>query len=115
MIQARVSTYSQAISFHIKSKNHAIVLEVRLLQAADRFKDQTFFLSQISSQALSKVMFPVGELLKTEVKEMADSLGWSRILNKRESVGVCFVGRRNFQEFISEVSRRLNFYLLYFN
>lgn len=75
---------------------------VRLLQAANTFKDQTFFLSQISQEALRRTMFPIGDLLKSDVKALASQLGWKRILEKRESVGVCFVGRRNFQEFISE-------------
>uniref|UniRef100_A0A336KEP6 tRNA-5-taurinomethyluridine 2-sulfurtransferase n=1 Tax=Culicoides sonorensis TaxID=179676 RepID=A0A336KEP6_CULSO len=75
---------------------------VKLLQAVDKFKDQTFFLSQIKQEALRYTMFPVGELNKIEVKEIAARLGWDRILEKRESVGVCFIGRRNFQEFISD-------------
>lgn len=76
--------------------------DVRLLQAADKFKDQTFFLSQVSQEALRRTMFPIGDLLKSNVKELAWQLGWKRILEKRESVGVCFVGRRNFQDFIAE-------------
>ncbi|XP_063700876.1 mitochondrial tRNA-specific 2-thiouridylase 1 [Culicoides brevitarsis] len=76
--------------------------KVKLLQAVDSFKDQTFFLSQISQEALRRTMFPVGNLQKSQVKEIASQLGWKRILEKRESVGVCFVGRRNFQDFIAE-------------
>lgn len=79
-----------------------------LLQAVDRTKDQSFFLSQIPQQALQKSMFPVGELTKKVVKEIARHAGFEDIADKKESMGICFVGKKNapgrrgFQEFIAE-------------
>ncbi len=51
-------------------------------------------------------MFPLGDLWKTEVKKIAREAGMDRISRKRESTGICFVGKRNFDEFIREVSAR---------
>lgn len=48
-------------------------------------------------------MFPLGELLKKDVKNIAKDAGMDRISRKRESTGICFVGKRNFNEFIKEV------------
>lgn len=77
--------------------------DVKLLNAKDTFKDQTFFLSQIPQSALRRTMFPLGELLKEEVKQIAREAGMDRISRKKESTGICFVGKRNFNEFIREV------------
>lgn len=52
---------------------------------------------------LKKTMFPLGDLKKTQVKEIARIAGLDFVANKRESTGICFVGRRNFQDFIAEV------------
>jgi len=79
-----------------------------LLQAVDRTKDQSFFLSQINQEALQNTMFPIGEITKKVVKEMARQAGFPEIANKKESMGICFVGKKNspngrgFQDFISE-------------
>ena len=79
-----------------------------LLKAVDRTKDQTFFLSQMPQKALRKTLFPVGELTKPVVKEIARQAGFGEIADKKESMGICFVGKkvapggRGFQEFISQ-------------
>lgn len=88
---------------------------MKLLQAADTFKDQTFFLSQVSQLSLRKTMFPLGDMQKNQVKEMALIEGLDRIAKKRESTGICFVGKRNFTEFIAEVSaaKLLNFLIIF--
>ncbi|XP_060823928.1 mitochondrial tRNA-specific 2-thiouridylase 1 isoform X1 [Bombus pascuorum] len=75
---------------------------VSLLQARDARKDQTFFLSQVPQQALRYSMFPLGEYLKKDVKQIAQKAGLDKIALKKESTGICFVGKRNFQNFISE-------------
>lgn len=77
---------------------------MKLLRAIDTFKDQTFFLSQIPQLALRQTMFPLGDLLKNDVRQIAKAEGLDRIARKRESTGICFVGKRNFTEFISDVS-----------
>ncbi|CAK9827397.1 Mitochondrial tRNA-specific 2-thiouridylase 1 [Anthophora retusa] len=75
---------------------------VRLLQGDDKVKEQTFFLSQISQEVLRYSMFPVGEYLKTNVKQIAHQAELDVIVHKKESMGICFVGKRNFQDFISQ-------------
>ncbi|XP_075711177.1 mitochondrial tRNA-specific 2-thiouridylase 1 isoform X1 [Rhinoderma darwinii] len=76
--------------------------DVKLLQAADHFKDQTFFLSQVSQYALRKTLFPLGGLTKDFVKKMAAEAGFHHVLKRKESMGICFIGERNFEKFIME-------------
>ena len=77
---------------------------VQLLMALDRVKDQTFFLSQVPQNALRSTMFPLGHLTKDVVKKIAKTIGFERIANKKESMGICFVGKRRsgFQEFLKD-------------
>ncbi|CAG0913938.1 unnamed protein product [Notodromas monacha] len=75
---------------------------VKLMKARDLKKDQTFFLSQVQQSALQRTFFPVGGMLKSEVKQLAIDIGLSRLAQKAESMGICFIGPRNFQSFISE-------------
>ncbi|MCL2085941.1 tRNA 2-thiouridine(34) synthase MnmA [Candidatus Saccharibacteria bacterium] len=72
-----------------------------LLMAKDENKDQTYFLYRVSSEALKKTIFPLGEMMKTEVKEIAASERLD-VINKKESMGVCFVGEANIKEFLQE-------------
>lgn len=48
-------------------------------------------------------MFPLGKYLKSDVKKIALEIGLDKIVQKKESTGICFIGKRNFQNFISEV------------
>ncbi|KAM9823717.1 mitochondrial tRNA-specific 2-thiouridylase 1 [Neosynchiropus ocellatus] len=75
---------------------------VRLCQGADRVKDQTFFLSQVSQHALRQTLFPLAGLTKDFVKKIAAEAGFHHVLKKRESMGICFIGERNFESFILE-------------
>ncbi|KAM7378060.1 hypothetical protein PAMA_013116 [Pampus argenteus] len=75
---------------------------VRLYKGADLFKDQTFFLSQISQDALRKTLFPLAGLTKDFVKKIAAEAGFHHVLRKKESMGICFIGERNFENFILE-------------
>lgn len=81
-----------------------MVSGVRLLQPTDKHKDQTFFLSQIKQFALRKCMFPIAGLLKKEVREIAKAEGLLTVANKKDSTGICFIGKNKFQDFIEEVS-----------
>lgn len=73
----------------------------RLLRAKDESKDQTYFLYRVTSDALSKTLFPLGNYLKSEVRQMAkDRNLWTA--TKRESMGVCFVGNVGMREFLSQ-------------
>nr|XP_020457153.1 mitochondrial tRNA-specific 2-thiouridylase 1 isoform X1 [Monopterus albus] len=75
---------------------------VRLYQGADLLKDQTFFLSQISQDALRQTMFPLAGLTKEFVKKIAAEAGFYHVLKKKESMGICFIGERDFENFILE-------------
>jgi len=87
---------------------HDSNLPARLLKSVDRTKDQTFFLSQMPQKALRRTIFPVGDLPKKVVKEIAKSAGMTCVAERKESMGICFVGKKNapggrgFQEFIAE-------------
>ena len=72
-----------------------------LLKAADENKDQTYFLYRITEEAIAKTIFPVGGMLKTEVKALAEKIGLS-VAHKAESMGVCFVGEANMKDFLAE-------------
>lgn len=66
----------------------------------DRNKDQSYFLCQLNQHQLSKTLFPLGELSKPEVREIAKKYNLNTA-NKKDSTGICFIGERNFNEFIS--------------
>ena len=73
---------------------------VRLLRGVDNNKVQTYFLSQLNQQQLSKAMFPIGHLEKKEVRKIAEEFDLVTA-KKKDSTGVCFIGERNFNEFLS--------------
>ena len=70
-----------------------------LLRGVDSNKDQTYFLSQLTSAQLSKALFPVGELTKPEVRKIATEHNLV-VATKKDSTGICFIGERNFKEFL---------------
>lgn len=74
--------------------------EYRLLRGVDQNKDQTYFLNQLSQYQLSKAMFPIGDLPKPEVRKIAEEAGLATA-KKKDSTGICFIGERNFKEFLS--------------
>lgn len=71
-----------------------------LLKGSDPDKDQSYFLHAVSSSALNKTLFPVGHLKKPEVRRIAKEAGLS-VHDKKDSTGICFIGKRNFKEFVS--------------
>ncbi len=70
-----------------------------LLRAVDENKDQTYFLNQLSQTQLQDVLFPIGHLKKTQVREIANEYGLVNA-NKKDSTGICFIGERKFREFL---------------
>lgn len=70
-----------------------------LLRGVDRNKDQTYFLCQLTSKQISKALFPIGDLEKKEVRRIANEFNLA-VANKKDSTGVCFIGERNFKEFL---------------
>ncbi len=73
----------------------------QLLTAADAAKDQTYFLWQIKREQLPKILFPIGEYQKSEVRELARKFNLSTA-EKKDSQGLCFVGKVDFLEFLKE-------------
>jgi tRNA-specific 2-thiouridylase len=73
---------------------------LQLLKAADAAKDQSYFLHGVAASALSKTLFPLGSLRKTEVRRIAHGAGLP-VFDKPDSTGICFIGERPFQEFLS--------------
>lgn len=70
-----------------------------LKAAKDKTKDQSYFLARISQEALSKSIFPLGDLLKTEVRKLAEDLNLP-VATKKDSVGICFVGEVGITDFL---------------
>lgn len=73
----------------------------RLLRGEDENKDQTYFLCALNQYQLSKSIFPIGHLKKSEVREIAKKAGL-KTADKKDSTGICFIGERNFNEFIDK-------------
>ncbi|GKQ42834.1 tRNA-specific 2-thiouridylase MnmA [Companilactobacillus sp. RD055328] len=74
---------------------------VHMLRGADDNKDQTYFLSTVGQDQLQKVLFPIGHLQKSEVRRIAEEAGLATA-KKKDSTGVCFIGERNFKQFLGE-------------
>ncbi|WP_311516602.1 tRNA 2-thiouridine(34) synthase MnmA [uncultured Anaerococcus sp.] len=74
--------------------------ETIMLRGVDSNKDQTYFLSQLSQEQIKDVLFPVGELEKKEVRELAHKYKLATA-DKKDSTGICFIGERDFNEFLS--------------
>ena len=70
-----------------------------LLRGLDSNKDQTYFLCQLTQQQVSKALFPIGHLEKSEVRKIAIENNLN-VAKKKDSTGVCFIGERNFKEFL---------------
>ena len=71
-----------------------------LLKGLDPLKDQSYFLHRLNQAQLSKTMFPIGELPKTEVRRLAAEIGLPNA-KKKDSTGICFIGERPFREFLN--------------
>ncbi len=72
-----------------------------LAKAKDLTKDQSYFLNQLSQEQLSSVIFPLADIEKTKVREIAKELDLSNA-EKKDSTGICFIGERNFRKFLKE-------------
>ena len=73
----------------------------QLLRGLDGNKDQSYFLYMLGQKALEKAMFPVGNLTKAQVREIAKEAGFDNSL-KKDSTGVCFIGERQFKPFLKQ-------------
>ena len=71
-----------------------------MTRAVDQSKDQTYFLNDIDKKVLSRCLFPIGDIKKSEVREIAKKRDLITH-NKKDSTGICFIGERPFPEFLS--------------
>ena len=85
---------------YVATGHYARIIGNRLCRAVDLNKDQTYFLAQVSEEHLKNVLFPIGDLVKPEVRKIADDLNLVTA-KKKDSTGICFIGERNYQKFIS--------------
>lgn len=83
------------------AQNLTINQEHHLFKGLDPEKDQTYFLYTLNKDILSKVLFPIGHLPKKKVRQIARDASLITA-DKKDSVGICFIGKRNFREFLSQ-------------
>lgn len=74
--------------------------QFQLLKGLDKSKDQSYFLHRLNQAQLSRTIFPLGELQKTEVRKIAQELDLP-VAQKKDSTGICFIGERPFREFLN--------------
>lgn len=79
--------------------------EYRLLQGVDKIKDQSYFLCQLNQKQLSKILFPIGHLKKSEVRDIAKK-NYLITADKKDSQGLCFVGKIRLPEFLQQKLKR---------
>ncbi len=84
---------------YIATGHYAKMKDGYLCRSKDTNKDQTYFLSQLNKEQLENVIFPLGDIDKTEVREIAKKYGLVTA-TKKDSTGICFIGERNFKEFL---------------
>eukprot|EP00730_Choanoeca_flexa_P014265 TRINITY_DN6173_c0_g1_i2.p1 TRINITY_DN6173_c0_g1~~TRINITY_DN6173_c0_g1_i2.p1 ORF type:complete len:423 (+),score=55.36 TRINITY_DN6173_c0_g1_i2:185-1453(+) len=85
------------------AQRQAIDDQFALMMGADVNKDQSYFLAGLPSHTLQQSLFPVGSMSKSEVYELADHFGLpSHVTARKESMGICFIGKRRFPDFLSQ-------------
>ena len=82
-------------------RNKEVDGKVQLIKSLDLKKDQSYFLYGLNQEQISSALFPIGDLEKPNVRERAKKLGFDNF-DKKDSVGICFIGERNFKEFLQQ-------------
>ncbi len=96
----RLGAEKIATGHYARVRQNAHTGRHELLKGLDTTKDQSYFLHRLTQAQLSKTLFPVGELHKTEVRRIADDIGLPNA-KKKDSTGICFIGERPFREFLN--------------
>ncbi len=89
-----------ATGHYARVRHNAATGRSELLKAIDHTKDQSYFLHRLNQAQLSKTLFPLGEIPKTEVRQIAEKLKLPNAA-KKDSTGICFIGERPFREFLN--------------
>ena len=84
---------------YIATGHYARIKDNKLLRGIDSNKDQTYFLSQVSKEQFNNVLFPIGDMEKSEVRKIAEEYDLITA-KKKDSTGICFIGERNFKNFL---------------
>jgi tRNA-specific 2-thiouridylase len=95
-----MSLGAEAIATGHYAKTAKVGNEVHLLKAIDETKDQSYFLYRLNQQQLKHVIFPLGGIRKTVIREIAQKIGLPNAA-KKDSTGICFIGERPFREFLN--------------
>jgi tRNA-uridine 2-sulfurtransferase len=84
----------------VRERKSGGITRYELLKGLDDSKDQSYFLHRLSQAQLARTLFPVGELRKTVVRQIAEQIGLPNA-KKKDSTGICFIGERPFREFLN--------------
>ena len=84
----------------IATGHYARCIDGKLYKAVDTNKDQSYFLSQVNKDIFKDVLFPLGDICKPEVRKIASEYDLVTA-RKKDSTGICFIGERNFKQFLS--------------
>ncbi len=85
---------------YVATGHYAILEDGILKRAKDLNKDQTYFLADVTNEQFKNVLFPLGYIIKDEVRKIAKENNLP-VAEKKDSTGICFIGERNYQKFIS--------------
>lgn len=96
----RLGAEKIATGHYARVRHNALTQRFELLKGLDPSKDQSYFLHRLNQAQLSKTLFPVGELHKTEVRRIAEEIGLPNA-KKKDSTGICFIGERPFRDFLN--------------
>ena len=84
---------------YIATGHYAKIIDGQLYKASDKNKDQSYFLAYVNKDIFKKVLFPLQDLTKPEIRMLAAEYGLITA-NKKDSTGICFIGERNFTKFL---------------
>lgn len=84
---------------YVATGHYARIIDGKLARAVDLNKDQSYFLAYVDKSKFKKVLFPIGELEKPEVRRLAEEADLVTA-KKKDSTGICFIGERNFSKFL---------------
>ncbi|MET1116481.1 MAG: tRNA 2-thiouridine(34) synthase MnmA [Comamonas sp.] len=96
----RLGAQKIATGHYARVRQNPQTQRFELLKGLDPSKDQSYFLHRLNQAQLSKTMFPVGELHKSEVRRIAEEIGLPNA-KKKDSTGICFIGERPFRDFLN--------------
>lgn len=93
--------YEKIAMGHYAGKTQTEDGHVHIMKAKDRNKDQSYFLCFLSEKQVDSCLFPLSNITKPEVREIAHRLDLETVMDKKDSTGVCFIGERNFRQFLT--------------